>query len=397
MPVRPMSDSILLLYRGGTAGIIPTVSNEALRLAREGFSVTLVLLGDPDPSLAHQDIEGVRIIRPRLWTRRLPKTGWAWAIKYIEFLIRFFFRTLLHPAGLVVAHDIDLLPAAWPAARLSKKRLVYFAVELYAERPGVPLPNLWRGFDRFFARHVDAVVSPQEDRTAFMVEKYGIHEPIVTVRNVPFWEPGAKDHQDEIRTWFRERGIEPAKIALYQGMLTPRRCVYELAEAAALLDPGIVIVLIGSMTEEVRGEFERRVRSHGSREKIFLYGYVLPDQLAPLTASCDLGLVLQKNLGANTFYAAPIKMYQYLAAGLPVIGSDFPSITKVLEDPERPVGVGVDPEDPQKIAGAINRLFSDEDHYEELRRNALWLAENRYRYDLESKPMVELYRRLLGN
>ena len=74
---------ILLVYRGGTAGIIATVGNEATQLVREGFEVTLVLLGDPDCSKPHQTIEGVRIILPRLWARKLPKTGWAWAIKLV--------------------------------------------------------------------------------------------------------------------------------------------------------------------------------------------------------------------------------------------------------------------------------------------------------------------------
>ena len=386
---------ILLVYRGGTAGIIATIGNQAIQLAREGFRVTLVLLGDPDPSKPHQRLEGVRIIRPSLWSRRLPKTGWAWLLKYLEFLWRIFWRTLFSRAPLVVAHDVDSLPAAWPAARLSGKRLVYFAIELYAERPEIPMAGLWRGLDRFFARHVDATVSPQKDRTRFMIERYGSREPILTVRNVPFFDRSARNHRDEMLTWLREKGIQAGKVALYQGMLTPRRCVYELAEAAAYLDPGLVIVLVGAMNEDVREEYERLLDRFETMERILLYGYVLPDELGPLTASCHVGLVLQKDLGANTVFAAPIKMYQYLAAGLPVVGSHFPSITRVIEDPERPVGMGADPEDPKSIAAAINSILSDEERLKLFQENALWLAENRYRYDRESKPLIGLYRNLL--
>ena len=387
---------ILLVYRGGTAGIIATVGNEATQLVREGFEVTLVLLGDPDCSKPHQTIEGVRIILPRLWTRKLPKTGWAWAIKYVEFLWRLFWRILLHPTRLVVAHDVDALPAAWPAARLSGKHLVYFAIELYAERPEVPFPGFWRALDRFFAKRVDATVSPQEDRTRFMIDFYGAREPILTVRNVPFFEPSARKHNHEMLRWLQDKGIEASKVALYQGMLTPRRCVYELAEAAVHLDPGTVIVLIGAMNDDVREEFDRLVARHKTQDRILLYGYVLPDVLAPLTASCHVGLVFQKDLGANTLYAAPIKMYQYLAAGLPVVGSNFPSITRVIEDADRPVGIGADPEDPKAIAEAINSVLSDEERLTAYRRHALWLAEHRYRYDLESEPLVALYRKMLG-
>jgi len=385
---------ILLVYRGGTAGILSTVSNQARRLAMEGFETTLVLMGDPDRGRNHQEIEGVEVRWLHLWSRKLPKNGFGWFVKYLEFSIRVFIKTLFDPAKLVVANDIDSLLPVWPAARLSGKRLAYFAVELYAERPGVPAPWLWRCCERFFARRVDATISCQEDRTRFMIENYGTKEPVLTVRNVPFWKPLAQDHHDQIRTWLKTRGVANVKVALYQGMLTARRCVYELAEAGAYLDPEIVIVLIGDMSEKIRKKFDEIRDRFGTRQKVFVHEYVLPDELGPLTASCDLGLVFQKNVGANTFYAAPIKLYQYLAAGLPVVGSNFPSVTRILEDPERPVGFGADPEDPQAIAKAINTLFANEKQYLQFHENALWLAENRYRYDKESEALVALYRRL---
>jgi glycosyltransferase involved in cell wall biosynthesis len=390
----PTNPEILLLYRGGTAGIIPTVANEARALVEAGFQVTLLTLGDPDSSKPHQDLPGVRVIRPSLVTRSLPKTSWAWALKYIEMAIRFAWAAFRSPATTVVAHDIDAVPPAWLGARLSGKKLVYFAIELYAERPGIPLANLWRWMDRFFARRVDATLSPQEDRTRFMIEHYGARPPLLTIRNVPYFDPRAREHRGEMKSWLAEQGIRAERVALYQGMLTPRRCVYELAEAAGRLDPGTVIVLIGAMTEEVRREFDRLRDLHSTRDRILLFGYVLPDRLAPLTASCDIGLVFQKDLGANTFHAAPIKMYQYFAAGLPVVGSNFPSLVSVLEDPERPVGMGADPENPAVMAEAINSLLADRDRWQQYRENALWLAENRYRYDLECPPMIELHRRL---
>jgi glycosyltransferase involved in cell wall biosynthesis len=148
------------------------------------------------------------------------------------------------------------------------------------------------------------------------------------------------------------------------------------------------------MSEKIRKKFDEIRDRFGTLQKVFVHEYVLPDELGPLTASCDLGLVFQKNVGANTFYAAPIKLYQYLAAGLPVVGSNFPSVTRILEDPERPVGFGADPEDPQAIAKAINTLFANEKQYLQFHENALWLAENRYRYDKESEALVALYRRL---
>jgi hypothetical protein len=109
---------ILLVYRGGTAGILSTVSNQARRLAMEGFETTLVLMGDPDRGRNHQEIEGVEVRWLHLWSRKLPKNGFGWFVKYLEFSIRVFIKTLFDPAKLVVANDIDSLLPVWPAARL---------------------------------------------------------------------------------------------------------------------------------------------------------------------------------------------------------------------------------------------------------------------------------------
>src|SRR3989304_833901 len=113
---------ILLVYRGGTAGILSTVSNQARRLALEGFETTLLLMGDPNREKPHQEIDGVEVRRLHLWTRKLPKNSFGWVVKYLEFFIRVFFKTLFHPAKLVVANDVDSLLPVWPAARLRGKR-----------------------------------------------------------------------------------------------------------------------------------------------------------------------------------------------------------------------------------------------------------------------------------
>ena len=55
--------------------------------------------------------------------------------------------------------------------------------------------------------------------------------------------------------------------------------------------------------------------------------------------------------------ALPNKLFQYMAAGIPVVASDFPDVRRVVEGSG--AGVVVDPTDPRAVAAAIRRLIDD--------------------------------------
>jgi glycosyltransferase involved in cell wall biosynthesis len=80
-----------------------------------------------------------------------------------------------------------------------------------------------------------------------------------------------------------------------------------------------------------------------------------------------------------------------MAAGLPVAGSNFPELKKVIEGYD--LGKTFNPEDPRDIAGAINYVLSDKDRYERMKANALKAA-NIFNWENESKKLVEIYKRL---
>ena len=113
------------------------------------------------------------------------------------------------------------------------------------------------------------------------------------------------------------------------------------------------------------------------------------DELVPYTASADIGILLYRNDCRNNYYCAPNKLFEYMMMGLPVIAANYPGLLPLVEGED--VGLCVDPESPKAIAGAVNRLAGDPDRRERMRRNGLQLTRDRYNWEIESTPLLELY------
>jgi glycosyltransferase involved in cell wall biosynthesis len=92
-------------------------------------------------------------------------------------------------------------------------------------------------------------------------------------------------------------------------------------------------------------------------------------------------------------FATPNKLWEGLAAGVPVIVSDFPVMRRiVMDDPVGPLGATCDPTDPRSIAGAIRAIVERQpDERAALRARCLRVAHERWNWENESARLVDLY------
>jgi glycosyltransferase involved in cell wall biosynthesis len=79
-----------------------------------------------------------------------------------------------------------------------------------------------------------------------------------------------------------------------------------------------------------------------------------------------------ENLGQSYYLSLPNKLFEYFAAGLPVIGSDFPEIGQVLRTSG--AGIAVDPAEAGALAAAINLVLGDADMVMRMKQQATTAA-----------------------
>lgn len=271
-------------------------------------------------------------------------------------------------ADVLVAHDLDTLPVAALAARRSGARLVYDSHELFLEHETEPPRSkltraVQRAVERRLVRRADRVITVNGSIAEELARRYGIPRPRV-VRNVPAWTTDGEDPVD-----LHERlGLPPGmRIAIYLGGLAAGRGLEQLASSAAEL-PGVAIVFLGPAPPQFWETLHRIAAASGAGDRVKLLPPVPAADVTRWAAGADVGVVPYRNTCMNNYLSLPNKLFEYLAAGLPVVTSGFPELRRVVT--EHGIGTTFDPEDPIDIARAVRDVVSDRRRLDELRAAA---------------------------
>ncbi len=185
-------------------------------------------------------------------------------------------------------------------------------------------------------------------------------------------------------------------IALYHGGFIPGRGIELLAEA--LLEPGVERVhaaLLGF--GPLRDELEALAADERFGGRLHVMDAVPPDELLGWVSGADVVAIPVQPSTFNYRIGLPNKLWEALAAGVPVVVSDLPELRRVvLEDPQRPLGATCDPTSSASIAAAVRAIVErPADERAALRQRCLDAAHRRWNWDTESEGLLALYRQLM--
>lgn len=344
---------------------------ECASLAEAGHDVTLVVAD----GLGEEINKGVRFhdVGPKTGGRFSRMTG---TVK------RVYQAALKLEPDVVHFHDPELIPAA---VRLKQAgiKVVYDVHEdvprqILAKHwiPGAVRPWVSGGFEsleNWACKRFDAIVtSTPHIRNRFAV----LNQTVVDVCNFPILEELVRDtpwsdRRNEvcyIGGISRIRGIEPI--------------VHALPETATKLN------LAGPWSES---DLRALVEAHPGWARVNDLGVLDRKGVAEVLAKSKIGLVTLFPT-PNYVDALPIKLFEYMAAGMPVIASDFPVWREIVDDAG--CGVLVDPQNPHDIATAINDLMADEEKMFAMGQAGKDAVVKKYSWAAEARKLVELYRQL---
>jgi glycosyltransferase involved in cell wall biosynthesis len=294
-------------------------------------------------------------------------------------------------------HDLTGLPAALEAARLNGGTVVYDSHEIFLESgANVSRPawvRRWFGrIERRWAARTAALVTVNHSLAEDLGRRLSPRRTVVLYNTPARWEETV-ERTDLIR---RAAGIPAGdRIALYHGGFSAHRGLEELGRA--ILEPGMervhaVFLGYGSM----RAWLDRESAEPRYGGRLHVLDAVPPAELVPWVASADVGVMAIQPSTLNHRLSTPNKLFECLAAGTPVVASDFPEMRRiVLGGPEGPLGEVCDPTSPAAIAVAVRRLLDlPPDARADLRARCLRAARERWNWETESVALVELYRDL---
>ncbi len=289
------------------------------------------------------------------------------------------------PAKCLNVHGLSTLALGVALKRHRGCRLIYDTHELETKAFAV------RGVRRIYSEpleralihNCDAVICVSDGIADWYATHYGITRPLV-VRNVPDRRSQvvAKTAED-LRALY---GVPPnALLFLYQGGIAAGRQVERFIEVFTRLPPDRHLVFMG------RGELEYAVRqASANHANIHYYPAVPPNEVLAYTVQADVGLVGVANRCLSYYLSLPNKLFECLAAGVPVIVPDFPEMRRVLDNYQ--CGWSW-PGDTQGLAAVIQQLSPDE---VKAKKEHAMAAGRELSWENEEQKLLSLYQGLLS-
>ena len=348
---------------------------QAKTLARAGYEVVLIAQHD-----GNEMVDGVKIVAlPKPRNRFARMFGLSW---------RAFHLSLRERADVYHFHDPELLPIGVLLKIFTRAKVVYDVHEDVPEQiltkhwiPRLlrsPLAGVFNAFEKLLARALDAVVVATEG----IAEKFAQLKPIA-IHNYP--DLGMLPNPST------RHGEGKEKVLVYVGGISKIRGAIEMVRALEHLSPvwDIRLDLIGKFEPP---ELEQELQGLPGYQRVRFLGWMPPENVYTLLAYADVGLVCL-HPEPRFMGAWPVKLFEYMAAGLPVVASNFPLWKEIVEGNR--CGITVDPLDPKAIAQAIEYLLAHPEEARQMGENGRRAVVEQYNWEQEKGKLLKLYEKLL--
>lgn len=350
---------------------------ETLSLKKAGFDVSLV--GPAAPTGSRLQVPHITLPRFKKRLLRMTLAPWLACAKILS-----------HNFKVVHFHDPEFLPAAL-LLKLFGKKIIYDAHEDIPEQiltksylpPYIrkTVSKAVKAIEHFCVARFDmvvAVVEPLEKRLS-----RGNKRSII-LRNFP--------KLDEFAEFLNQQQPfdSAGKYAVYAGGVTEIRGFIQMAEASNYTK--LPVVVIGKMQEKKILMFYDSSKNKYSN---LIYHKEIPFQEVLRYYQEGLCGLLLYQPTPNNMNSSPNKMFEYMAAGLPVVASHFPMWREIIESEQ--CGSCVDPTKPEEIAQAINFYADNAEMALQHGTNGRRAVMEKYNWEKEAEKLIAAYTALLNH
>jgi len=346
---------------------------ECVSIAKEGNEVILIVNDDQD----NEETNGIKVISVKSpYKNRILRILSKSAKKKV------YKKAMELKADIYHFHDPELLGLG---IKLKKQGhcVIY---DSHEDVPRQILAKEW--MPRFIRRIVSEVFELYENRCVKKFDAIIVPTPHIKERfkhlNNSVWEICNFPSLEEIN--YSGDNYSNCNPACYVGDLSNRRGIKQIAEAA--YKTGLKLNLCGKfhstgLDQELNEKYNN----------VRYLGFLGRTDISEILSNSSMGFVTILNT-PNAALSYPIKLFEYMAAGIPVISSDFPLYKEIIEGNN--CGICVNPTDIQAITEAIIYIKEHQEEALLMGKNGRHAIEQKYNWSTQEEKLLNLYSHLLN-
>ena len=345
---------------------------ECASLAQHGYEVHLVVANQQPGEFPGVQIHAVHAPAGNRLTR-------MWSVANAVFK-----KALEIDAAVYHFHDPELIPTGRRLQRRGKK-VIYdvhehvpnqIRTKYYIPKAVRPvIAGLFDWFEKRMARKMDGIVTAVDTVRDRLLP---CNPMTVDINNYP---------EGEI-IYVQPDWSKKSRDVVYAGLINEIRGIRELMDALALQGDWR-LALAGTFGSTA---LESAMKQHPGWKRVDYFGQQPRTVVADLLAASRIGIVTFLS-APNHDNNQPNKLFEYMAAGIPVVCSHFPRWKKIMDDTG--CGICVDPTSPAAIAEAAGYLLSHPEEAQAMGLKGRKAMESTYNWGPEEKKLIKLYQGII--
>lgn len=282
---------------------------------------------------------------------------------YAAYNVRLFFFLLSHKADILYSNDLDTLLPNYFVSKFKSKELYYDCHEYFTGMPELegrkPPYRIWKTIERSIFPKLKHIITVNDSMAKLYSDEYRVN--VNVVRNLPM---AADEKSNPVRAK-KDFHLPEKKLIIFQGAgINIHRGAEEALLAMQYVNDA-ALVFAGS--GDVIPKLKSMVKEFNLEQKVFFTGKLPPSELKALTRLAHIGLSLDKDTNINYRFSLPNKLFDYIQAGVPVLASPLPEISKIIS--EYNIGLFISNHESEHIAEKINTMLSDDVQYLKWKEN----------------------------
>lgn len=372
---------------------------EAVSLKKHGYNVVHIGVGDEEKDFVSK--EGIRLISVKLGkTKKGNKLTKAFAFlfsnkkKYSPLLE----KAIEIKADVYNIHDLQInhlnksLRSSCP-----NSMLIYSIHESY--------PDMIRDYYQ-----TNGIKTILKNLYAFYIKHWEIRKCRLADYLVTFDDAGFEKFSSIFGSKKVSLQYNFARIKINEGV-TETKKVYDLVYIGSITEPrGIMHVLeavylckqekttfkfllLGIIHEDaLREKINKYILENDISDNVDIIDSVPHEDVIKYLRKCSIGIVTLLPI-PKYLKNIPIKQFEYMAAGIPVVGSNIPPIERFIKEAD--AGIVVDPKNTRQISDAIMKLLADKNLYKTLSQNGINAVKDKFNWWKMEEKMLQIYSQLL--